>query len=138
SGRASFRMRLVSFIVVFLVCGFFIFGRFNQYPLRWSDAFALGSDYKANLALNPFESFLNSLKFRKSSYDVAKLKSLYPVISDYLGLRKEDAEALNFTRTVAPRPGAITSRPNIVLVLCESFSGYKSSMWGNPLNTTPF
>jgi phosphoglycerol transferase MdoB-like AlkP superfamily enzyme len=138
SGRASFRMRVGSFIAIFLVCGFFIFGRFNQYPLRWSDAFALGSDYKANLALNPFESFLNSLKFRKSSYDIVKLKALYPAISDYLGLKKEDAGVLNFTRTVAPRPGAITTRPNIVLVLCESFSGYKSSMWGNPLNTTPF
>ncbi|HEY0433037.1 MAG TPA: LTA synthase family protein, partial [Chitinophagaceae bacterium] len=28
--------------------------------------------------------------------------------------------------------------PNIVLVMCESFSMYKSSMSGNPLNTTPF
>jgi phosphoglycerol transferase MdoB-like AlkP superfamily enzyme len=25
-----------------------------------------------------------------------------------------------------------------VLVICESFSAYKSSMWGNPLNTTPY
>jgi phosphoglycerol transferase MdoB-like AlkP superfamily enzyme len=37
-----------------------------------------------------------------------------------------------------PRAGALTSRPNVVLVICESFSAYKSSMWGNPLNTTPF
>jgi phosphoglycerol transferase MdoB-like AlkP superfamily enzyme len=28
--------------------------------------------------------------------------------------------------------------PNVIIVLCESFSAYKSSMWGNPLNTTPF
>ncbi|HNJ58648.1 MAG TPA: LTA synthase family protein, partial [Chitinophagaceae bacterium] len=27
---------------------------------------------------------------------------------------------------------------NVVLVICESFSAYKSSMYGNPLNTTPF
>ena len=27
---------------------------------------------------------------------------------------------------------------NIVLVICESFAAYKSSMWGNPLNTTPY
>ncbi len=30
------------------------------------------------------------------------------------------------------------SEPNIILVICESFSAYKSSMWGNPLNTTPY
>ena len=27
----------------------------GQYPLRWSDAFSLGSDYAANVALNPFQ-----------------------------------------------------------------------------------
>jgi len=134
----SSRTRIVAFIIVFLFCGICIFGRFNQYPLRWSDAFALGSDYKANLALNPFESFLNSLKFRKSSYDLQKLKRLYPVLSEYLGLPNGDSSTLNFTRTIQPRAGAINSRPNVVLVICESFSGYKSSMWGNPLNTTPF
>ncbi|RYY21106.1 MAG: hypothetical protein EOO04_18820 [Chitinophagaceae bacterium] len=121
-----------------LVCGFMIFGRFNQYPLRWSDAFALGNDYKANLALNPFESFFNSLKFRKTSYDLAKLRQGYPILADYLGLDADGERTLNFTRLVQPRPGAFSNRPNVVLVLCESFSGYKSSMWGNPLNTTPF
>ncbi|MHA4844265.1 LTA synthase family protein [Flavitalea antarctica] len=132
------RTTIISFIVLFVVCGMCIFGRFNQYPLRWSDAFALGSDYKANLALNPFESFLNSLKFRKSTYDLVKLRELHPVLTDFLGLKEADKSGHPFARTVQPRPGAITSRPNIVLVICESFSGYKSSMWGNPLNTTPF
>jgi phosphoglycerol transferase MdoB-like AlkP superfamily enzyme len=37
-----------------------------------------------------------------------------------------------------PGSQALESRPNIVLVMCESFSMYKSSMSGNPLNTTPF
>jgi phosphoglycerol transferase MdoB-like AlkP superfamily enzyme len=133
----SKRSRIISFIVCFLVCGFFIFGRFNQYPLRWSDAFAQGSDYKAYLALNPFESFFSSLKFRHSSYDERKVKELTPVIGNYLNFNPSD-NPLSFTRTVNPRAGAVTSKPNIVLVICESFSAYKSSMFGNPLNTTPF
>ncbi|HTE23450.1 LTA synthase family protein [Flavitalea sp.] len=136
--RPSKRTRIISFIAVFLVCGICIFGRFNQYPLRWSDAFALGSDYKANLALNPFESFLNSLKFRKSTYDLVKLRELNPVLKGFLGLNESGSHDLDFSRTIQPRPGAIKTRPNIILVICESFSGYKSSMWGNPLNTTPF
>jgi phosphoglycerol transferase MdoB-like AlkP superfamily enzyme len=37
-----------------------------------------------------------------------------------------------------PNSKALESRPNIVLVICESFSMYKSSMSGNPLNTTPY
>ncbi|AXY78225.1 alkaline phosphatase family protein [Paraflavitalea soli] len=134
--RVTQRTRVISFIITFLVLGFFIFGRFNQYPLRWSDAFALGNDYKANLALNPFESFFNTLKFR-NKYDEKKVKALYPVIAQYYNLPATDS-VLNYERMVAPRAGGITSKPNIVLVICESFSAYKSSMWGNPLNTTPF
>ena len=137
-GELSRRSRIAWFIGVFLVCGICIFGRFSQYPLRWSDAFALGSDYKANLALNPFESFFNSLKFRKTSFDVKKLHAGYPLLRSYLGMNSGDSNNISFRRTVQPRAGALKSRPNVVLVICESFSGYKSSMWGNPLNTTPF
>src|SRR6185436_1315677 len=50
------RSRIISFILLFIVSGFFIFGKFGQYPLRWSDAFSQGSDYKAYVALNSFES----------------------------------------------------------------------------------
>ncbi|HUQ96492.1 MAG TPA: LTA synthase family protein, partial [Chitinophagaceae bacterium] len=32
----------------------------------------------------------------------------------------------------------IKTKPNVVVVLCESFSMYKSSMSGNKLNTTPY
>jgi phosphoglycerol transferase MdoB-like AlkP superfamily enzyme len=131
------RMRITSFVVCFLIFGFFLFGKFSQYPLRWSDAFALGSDYKANVSLNPFESFFNTLKFRGNTFDKEKVTALFPVIKKYYNLDPNTAP-LNFERVVAPRPGSISSQPNIVLVICESFSGYKSSMWGNPLNTTPF
>jgi phosphoglycerol transferase MdoB-like AlkP superfamily enzyme len=131
------RSRIIFFIGSFLVCGFFIFGRLAQYPLRWSDAFALGSDYKAGLSLNPFESFFSSLKFRHSNYDEKKVKELAPLIGDNLHFTPA-TDPLNFTRMVVPRPGTLTSKPNIVLVICESFSAYKSSMFGNPLNTTPF
>lgn len=133
----SKRMRITSFVICFLVCGFFLFGKLSQYPLRWSDAFALGSDYKANLSLNPFESFFNTLKFRGNKFDKKKVEELFPVIKQYYNLDPNTA-SLNFDRVVAPRPGSISTKPNIVLVICESFSGYKSSMWGNPLNTTPF
>lgn len=131
------RSRIISFALLFLISGFFIFGRFNQYPLRWSDAFAQGSDYKAYLALNPFESFFSTLKFRHSTYDEKKVMELAPVIGSHFNFNPAD-DPLNFTRPVAPKPGAITSKPNIVLVICESFSAYKSSVFGNPLKTTPF
>src|SRR5581483_5605960 len=131
------KSRIISFIVIFLLAGAFIFGKLCQYPLRWSDAFAQGSDYKAYVALNPFESFFSSLKFRHKTYDEKKVKELSPIIARYYNY-PEPANPLQFARNVAPRSCAITSRPNVVLVICESFSAYKSSMFGNPLNTTPY
>ena len=131
----------------FLLLGLGIFGRVGQYPLRWSDAFSLESDYKANLSLNPFQSFFSSLKFRHSVYDESKVKAAIPLLApifgfqapaDSTGAAGPDGLGSAFVRAVTPRPGTLTSHPNIVLVICESFSAYKSSMWGNPLNTTPF
>jgi len=131
-------VRIGWFIVLFVVLGVGIFGRIGQFPLRWSDAFTLGGDYQANLSLNPFQSFFSSLKFRHSTYDEARVKAAYPVLAPYFGwgssvrgLAGDDG----YDRVRAGQPGP---RPNVVIVICESFSAYKSSMWGNPLNTTPF
>lgn len=118
-----------------------IFGRVGQYPLRWSDAFNLGSDFKANIALNPIQSFFSSFSFRSTSYDLAKVRASYNQMADWLGVTEKDSTALMFSRQVQPDSianWAGNQTPNIILVICESFSGYKSSMWGNPLNTTPY
>jgi hypothetical protein len=124
-------------IIFFLLMGLAIFGRLGQYPLRWSDAFAFGDDFKASLSLNPVQSFFSTLQFRHADYDEKKVREYYPLMATYLGVPKPDSVGLNYKRIINGT-GKITVKPNIVLVICESFSGYKSSMWGNPLNTTPF
>ena len=123
-------------IVFASIVGIGIFGRLNQYPLRWSDAFAFHDDFKANLSLNPIQSFLSTLQFRNSTYNIKKVKEYYPLMVSYLGIQKPDSATLNFKRTFSPSSAGTT--PNVVVVICESFSAYKSSMWGNPLNTTPY
>ncbi|MEO6917185.1 MAG: LTA synthase family protein [Chitinophagaceae bacterium] len=130
--------RVISCTVLFLVCGLAIFGRAGQYPLRWSDAFNLGSDFRANLALNPFQSFLSSLSFRTTTFDREAVKKYYPYMASYLGVDHPDLNTLNYTRRVEASARGGKTRPNVIIVICESFSAYKSSMWGNPLNTTPF
>lgn len=125
------------FIPAVLLMGALIFGRFNQYPLRWSDAFSLGDDFKAHTALNPFQSFLSSLKFKNSSYDIKKVRAHYPEMAAYLGVDHPDVDSLNFDRTTR-FPDTAGTKTNVVIVICESFSAYKSSMFGNRLNPTPF
>lgn len=131
------RKGVLMYILAFVIFGIFIFGRIGQYPLRWSDAYTLSDDFKANLALNPFQSFLSTLNFRNSSYDIKKVRAGYPLLSGYLGVNKPDSSSLNFQRVYAAADTG-TNKPNIVLVICESFSAYKSSMYNNPLNTTPY
>lgn len=125
------------YIVSFFLFGLFIFGKVGQFPLRWSDAYTLSDDFKANLALNPFQSFISTLSFRNSSYDIKKVRTDYPIMASYLGVTKPDSTTLNFER-INSTAGSNQHKPNIVLVICESFSAYKSSMYNNPLNATPY
>ena len=125
------------FIPAVLIFGALIFGRLNQYPLRWSDAFSLGDDFKAHTALNPFQSFLSSLKFKNSSYNLKKVRAYYPEMARYFGVDHPSIDSLSFTRTVAFND-SVSSKTNVVVIICESFSAYKSSMFGNRLNPTPF
>ncbi len=122
--------------VFVLLCAFAIFGKAGQYPLRWSDAFSLSDDFKAHTALNPFQSFFSSMKFRKSGYDIKKVKEGYTLMADYLGVKNPNPEQLFLDRKYCSADTTIT--PNVVLVICESFSAYKSSMFGNKLNPTPY
>jgi phosphoglycerol transferase MdoB-like AlkP superfamily enzyme len=123
-------------VVFAIILGVGIFGRINQYPLRWSDAFSFNDDFKANLSLNPIQSFFSTLEFRNSSYDLEKVREYYPLMAKYLNIENPDSTTLNFKR-IHTVPAAANT-PNVVVVICESFSAYKSSMYGNRLNTTPY
>ncbi len=116
-----------------------VFGKINQYPLRWSDAFLLSDDFKANVALNPFQSFFSTMSFKKSGYDINKVKAGYPILAKYFAVKNSNINSLNLDRVYTLNNTADTNKkPNVVIVICESFSAYKSSMFGNGLNTTPY
>lgn len=132
------RSRLMWGIAFFLLLAIGIFGRIGQYPLRWSDAFSLGNDYKSQIALNPFQSFFSSLSYRHLTFEEAKVKDHYDRLAQYLRVQVPDKNSLNFERAFSGMATANDTKPNVVLVICESFSAYKSTMVGNPLNTTPF
>ncbi|MCO6496790.1 MAG: sulfatase-like hydrolase/transferase [Chitinophagaceae bacterium] len=115
-----------------------IFGLFSFKPLKWKDAFQLNNNFTAYLALNPLQNFFSTLQFRKPDFNNEKAFDYYPFVSEFLHLPKENKSDFSYQRLVIPNSKAIESRPNVVLVICESFSMYKSSLSGNPLNTTPY
>jgi phosphoglycerol transferase MdoB-like AlkP superfamily enzyme len=115
-----------------------LFGLFSFKQLRWKDAFQLNDNFKSYVALNPLQNFFTTLQFRRPSFEDAKAKSYFPLIADFLQLDSQNVADKDYSRLVLPDSKALESRPNIVLVICESFSMYKSSMSGNPLNATPY
>ena len=129
--------RISTGIAFFLLLAFFIFGRLGQYPLRWSDAFTLGSDYASNMALNPFQSFFSTLQHSNVSFDKEAVRKNYPKMVDFLDIKHPDQNTLNYERVITPDTPALQP-PNVVVVICESFSYVKSSMSGNTLNPTPY
>jgi phosphoglycerol transferase MdoB-like AlkP superfamily enzyme len=133
------KWRIIFALAFVLLTAIGIFGKIGQYPLRWSDAFTLTDEFKAHTALNPFQSFFSSLSFKNSGYDIKKVKEAYPVMANYFGIKDTSIASLNLNRSYSFIETADTiAKPNVVVVICESFSAYKSSMFGNVLNPTPY
>lgn len=122
------------FVIASIVFGFMVYGTVSSQPLKWNNAFQLNDGFKSYLALNPMQNFFTMLKFRKPQFNEGKAKEYFPIMAELMQLPKGE---FSFVRKVQP-PVALSAKPNVVLVLCESFSMYKSSMSGNPLNTTPY
>ncbi|HEX5635914.1 MAG TPA: LTA synthase family protein, partial [Gammaproteobacteria bacterium] len=113
------------------------FGKLSQYPLRWSDAFFSNNAFAGQLGSNPVEYFFNTLDFRVETFDIAESRKRYPLMAEYLGVKNPDAEKMNFRRDYQFNTAAGQKPANVVIVFLESFASYKSSLSGNPLNTTP-
>jgi phosphoglycerol transferase MdoB-like AlkP superfamily enzyme len=124
------------FVIAALLMCLFIYGSLTWKPLKRSDSFKFKSSFKSYIAINPLQNFFSTLKGRKHGFNAAKAKEAVPIMEEWMGLDLK--EELDYRRQVLPGSTSLESRPNIVLVMCESFSMYKSSMSGNPLNTTPF
>jgi phosphoglycerol transferase MdoB-like AlkP superfamily enzyme len=131
----KFSYRRIWNIVLLLLLGWFMYGFFTKQPLNFFRAFNLNDGFKSNLALNPMQNFFTTLRFRKPQYET-QAKENYPQMKTYLGIGSNVKD--NYTRLVCPNSKALESKPNVVLVICESFSMYKSSMSGNVLNATPY
>ena len=124
------------FIITTLILGLFVYGSFSWPPLSRNDSFKFRHSFKSYLAINPLQNFFATLKLRKPVFNEQKAREVFPLMAQWMPL--PDTTNFSYRREIAPRSNSLESRPNIVLVQCESFSMYKSSMSGNPLNTTPY
>lgn len=124
------------FIIAAAILVVFAWGNFSWPPLSRSDCFRFNNSFKSYLAINPLQNFFATLRLRKPAYNTQKAREAFPVMAEWMPLPVN--KGFSYYRQIGPRSNAFESRPNIVLVQCESYSMYKSSMSGNPLNATPF
>lgn len=120
-----------------LLLAWFVYGFLTVKPLNFFRAFGLNDEFKSNLALNPLQNFFTTLRFRKADHN-NKAAEYYGTIAKFLQLQNNNSGQNPYARLIQPGSKALESQPNIVVVICESFSMYKSSMSGNPLNSTPY
>lgn len=113
-----------------------LYGKWSWYPLRWSDAFFSPHTFASAVATNPVLYFLNTLKNKEVKFDTNKVRTAYPQIAEYLGVKNKDIDKLNFVRQQNGNR-LQAKQPNIVLVYLESFAAYKTGSFGNPLDPTP-
>ena len=124
-------------IACLLILSWFMYGFLTIAPLDFQRAFSLNEEFISNLALNPLQNFFTTLRFKEPDYK-NHAKEHYKRISSFLKTEGMLNASQGYERHVQPDSRALESEPNVVLVLCESFSMYKSSMSGNPLNSTPY
>ena len=120
-----------------LLMAWFVYGFFTLKPLDFFKAFDLNDEFKSNLALNPMQNFFTTLRFRNPDHN-SKANEYYNDMCSFLQLENSIGLKNKYSRLMHPGSRAFESQPNVVLVICESFSMYKSSMSGNPLNSTPY
>ncbi|MGB6019232.1 MAG: sulfatase-like hydrolase/transferase [Sulfurimonadaceae bacterium] len=123
----------VAFIVVFIAA----YSKFSQYPLRWSEATFSKHPFAAQLTYNPVHYFFDTWKNGRINYNLRDTKKSYETIAEYLGVQDKDINTLNYQRHI-PAKANMTNKPNIVLIIVESYATFKTSLSNNPLDPTPF
>jgi phosphoglycerol transferase MdoB-like AlkP superfamily enzyme len=125
------QVSIVSFLVVFG-----IHESFDQYPLRWSEAFFTQNNFLASLSMNPLHYIFDTYKNSKRDYDINKVRALYPTMAPYLGVEKQNIDTLDFRRSTIGTP-KFKSHPNIVYIVMESMAAYKTGAFGNSPESSP-
>ena len=119
--------------IVLLVLGY---SKFSQYPLRWSEAAFSKHPFATQLTYNPIHYFFDTWKNGRVTFDEDKVRTYYPLMAYFLGVDDINATSLNFKRDIKP-VNSFGEKPNIVIVILESFASYKSSLSGNPVDPSP-
>ena len=118
-----------------LGCVVAIHGAFAQYPLRWSASTEIDPPKAGALSLNPVLNFTDTWSFAGKGPREGDDLPYRELLQRRLGA--DGRGATPYERVSAPGPEPLPRKLNVVLVILESCSGYRTSVFGNPLDPTP-
>lgn len=125
---------IVFYTLTCLIISGGIYGNIAYFPLRWSQAMFSKDKSINSLALNPVLYFFDSFKFRTTNFNIENTKSTYNEVASFLNFDNPDSIKLSYTRSYAEEN---REKPNIVIVLLESFGASQLGTFGNPMHPTP-
>ena len=130
------KRKFLGFTISSLIILFSAWGTLKQYPLRWSDAFFSNNSFISALGLNPILYYNDTRRFARDDFNINKAKEYHRDIVEFLGIKDQDPEILNYGR-YATKLDHPTQSPNIVIIFLESVGANRLSKLGNSLNATP-
>lgn len=111
----------------------------NFFPLRWSQAYFSTNTNVTALALNPLQNLFDTYSATQDDgFDLEAVREYYPLMAAHLGVDAPDIEALCFERRHIPAVAEHGTKPNVVVIIMESFSWPKSSFAPGKSRHTPF
>jgi phosphoglycerol transferase MdoB-like AlkP superfamily enzyme len=120
----------------FLGIALSIYGSLGWYPLRWDRAMFSSDPFVRALGLNPLLNVFDTMETRDYEWDEEAARAAEPLVARFLGIEPRGGEQPDYLRVAGPEePPA--RRPNVVLVLLESFAANKLGILGNPHDATP-
>ena len=123
----------------FIVFALAAYGQLSAtlFPLRWSNAYFSPNRLVTALGLNPLQNLYDTYEASQDDgFDLEATRAAYPLMADYLGVDRPDAQKLNYTRF---RQGARPADryPNVVIIIMESLCFPKTSLAPGEENHTP-
>lgn len=132
----SGRFRRAAIYAAFgLLLAAMIYGKFQRYPLRWSDAYFHPDAFICQLGLNPVLFFVDTLHEKPRNFDPDTARRYYPAVAEHFGV-DPDPETLSLRREGVPYQ-RVPSDTNVVIIFLETFASFKVGAAGNPLESSP-
>lgn len=135
-GPLAPRWRILVWVAAPLALVALGYGKVSRYPLRWCDAFECRDTFLSHTALNPVLFLYESMREEQADFDVAAARRVYGPVARFLATDRPDPSSLSLERVRTPA-ATVPGRPNIVIIILETFAAFKVGATGNALDPTP-